>query len=139
MDRVSLMYKVLSDEANPQEQRALRRWLQESAANRQEFDDIRLLRISELMSQADRQEDEEGYDAIISRMKRYTRGKRRRRTMLSVLLTLVLGLLLVYFLREAWLTPKDSENRLPSFLYGMRIQPSGVLSPLGDTDVVVGS
>lgn len=105
MNRVALIYKVLSAEATAEEQAALDHWILESEENRREFEDISLLWES-LNSQDDNDpEDEAGFLKIKMRMKAHLEKRQRMRTISSTVLLALMVLALVALLMNTWFAP----------------------------------
>ena len=104
MDRVSLIYKVLSGEANPSEQRELEDWIAKSEANRQEFEDIKLLWENSAMTGDQPQEDDNGFEKIKQRMHNRLKKKRRLRYALYTIILAIVAVLFVLLLRQTWLS-----------------------------------
>ncbi len=76
MDRVSSIYKVLSGEASTLEKDELDEWVAESQANREEFEDIKLL--WECAAQGEHNiEVDTGFEKIKQRMQQQQRKKRQ--------------------------------------------------------------
>lgn len=106
MDHVALIYKVLSQEATPNEKAELERWILESEENLQEFEDIKLLRESSF-SPDESVGDDSGFDRIKLRMKKHVKRKRRIRTLFSTLLLTLVTSFLVILLSKTWFAPLE--------------------------------
>lgn len=98
MDRIALIDKVLSNEAAPHEQAILKRWIAESDANRQEYENIKLLREHAQSSPDPHRDDDEGFERVRQRMRKGIGRKRRLRLAISALLLFIALLLLVFIL-----------------------------------------
>ncbi|HRJ29730.1 MAG TPA: DUF4974 domain-containing protein [Cyclobacteriaceae bacterium] len=123
MDRVSLIYKVLSGEANPSEQRELEDWIAKSEANRQEFEDIKLLWENSAMTGDQPQEDDNGFEKIKQRMHNRLKKKRRLQYALYTILLAIVAVLFALLLRQTWLSTTNGArfnnaqmNEVVSFL-----------------------
>lgn len=106
MDRVSLIYKVLSGEANPSEQKELEDWIAKSEANREEFEDIKLLWENSIMAGDYPQEDDNGFEKIKQRMHNRLKKKRRLRYALYTIILAMVVVLFVLLLRQTWLSTR---------------------------------
>lgn len=104
MDRVSLIYKVLSGEANPSEQRELEDWIAKSEANREEFEDIKLLWENSPITGDPQHEDDSGFEKIKQRMEQRFGVKRRLRYALYTIILAMVTVLVVLQLRQTWLS-----------------------------------
>lgn len=104
MDRVSLIYKVLSGEANPSEQRELEDWIAKSEANREEFEDIKLLWENSSMTNEHPQEDDSGFEKIRQLMQHRLTVKKRFRYALYTVILAIVTVLFVLLFRQTWLS-----------------------------------
>ena len=102
MDHLALIYKVLSRKATAQEKAGLESWILESAENRQEFEDIRLLWES---SSSLHLSDDSAFEAIKLRVKGQIKRKRRIGTVLSTFLLILFTSLLGFVLKKTWFAP----------------------------------
>lgn len=106
MDRVALIYKVLSGEASLDEKQELDEWIAKSETNREEFEDIKLLwEISPLPSDAE--QDENGFDKIRQRIQQRSRRKKQIRAVLYACIVITLAVLFFLLLRQTWLRNPD--------------------------------
>jgi len=106
MDRVALIYKVLSGEASLDEKQELDEWIAKSETNREEFEDIKLLwEISPLPSDAE--QDENGFDKIRQRIQQRFRRKKQIRAVLYTCIVITLAVLFFLLLRQTWLRNPD--------------------------------
>ena len=108
MDRISLIYKVLSREANGEEKRELEEWIARSEANREEFDDIKLLWESSSRPTDTEQEDNDGFEGIRKRMQQHLQTQRRMRYAISTGILAVGAVILLAHLKQTWLQSSDS-------------------------------
>lgn len=104
MDRVSLIYKVLSGEANPSEQKELEDWIGKSEANREEFEDIKLLWENSSMTNDQSDDEDSGFEKIKQRMQHRLKVKRRLRYALYTILLAIVAVLFVLLFRQTWLS-----------------------------------
>jgi len=103
MDHLSLIYKVLSDEATAQEKEELERWLRESPENREEFEDLKLI-WEYTPSEADNLVANDAvFEKIRLRAKAHLKRKQHIRTALSAVLLVLAALLSIYLLQRTWL------------------------------------
>ncbi len=96
MDYATLIYRVLSGEATRQENILLQEWILESEGNRQEFEDIKLLRKHSLLSR-DGKDAPGAFEAIRVRVTGYLRKRRQRRVMVSVLVLMGVVVVILSF------------------------------------------
>lgn len=108
MDRISLIYKVLSGEASGEEKRELKEWIARSEANREEFDDIKLLWESSSTPADTDQEDDDGFEGIRKRMQQHLQRSRRMRYAISTGILAVVAVILLVHLKQTWLRSSDS-------------------------------
>jgi ferric-dicitrate binding protein FerR (iron transport regulator) len=71
MDRVALIYRFLSGEASQSEKQELDEWIAKSEANREEFEDIKLLWENSPLP-SDTEQDENGFEKIRQRIQQQT-------------------------------------------------------------------
>lgn len=108
MDRVSLIYKVLSEDATPEEKADLERWMLESEDNRQEFEDIRLLWENSPSQDEDYPADDNSFEMLRRRINRLVRRRRRIRVFFSSLLLALTAVSILLLLRATWFaTPEQ--------------------------------
>lgn len=108
MDRVSLIYKVLSEEAHPAEHRELEDWIAKSEANREEFEDIRLLWESSTMTDDPSLDVDSGFEKIKQRMQYRLKMKRRLRYALYTIILAIVTVLFVLLLSKTWLSTTNT-------------------------------
>ncbi len=77
MDRVKQIFNVLSGRANPEEIAALQRWLNESEANREEYENIKLLWVNTIATNSKKQVNDSGFERLRRRMRAHTVRARR--------------------------------------------------------------
>src|SRR5690606_35303379 len=105
MNRVALIYKVLSNEATAEERAALDHWILESEENQREYDDIKLLWESLNTQDNNHLEDKGGFFKLKTRMKAHLEKRQRIRTISSTLLLALTVLALVALLMNTWFAP----------------------------------
>lgn len=106
MDRVSLIYKVLSGEASLDEKQELDEWVTKSESNKVEFEDIKLLWENSPLP-SDTEQDETGFDDIRQRIQQQSRRKKQIRHILYACIVVTLAVLLFLLLRQTWLRNPD--------------------------------
>ena len=97
MDKSVMIFKVLSGQASELEKEDLDRWITQSDANREEFDDLKLLWES---SREEQRKDNHFYDSLYKIQAKIRQRQRRKRSRFIVWIGLVaMGLtgLLLYF------------------------------------------
>lgn len=106
MDRVSLIYKVLSGEASLDEKKELDEWVTKSEANQEEFEDIKLLWDNSPLP-SDTDQDETGFEKIRQRIQQRSRRKKQIRAVLYACIVITLAVLFFLLLRQTWLRNPD--------------------------------
>ncbi|MFZ5972830.1 MAG: DUF4974 domain-containing protein [Bacteroidota bacterium] len=101
MDRVSLIYRVLSGEASPDEKKELDEWVTKSEANQEEFEDIKLLWENSPLP-SDTEQDEAGFEKIRQRIQQRSRRKKQIRSILYACIVITLAVLLFLLFRLTW-------------------------------------
>lgn len=107
MDRVSLINKVLSGKANPSEKKELDDWVAKSEANREEFEDIKLLWENSAMPGDHHPEDDNGFEKIRQRIRQRFKLKRRIRYFINTITLAIVTVIFVLLLRQTWLSSPD--------------------------------
>ena len=107
MDKVSLMYKVLSGEAAPSEQKELADWIAESEANSEEFEDIKLLWESSVSSTDAYDENDSGFEKIRQRVKQRLKAKSRLKHVLYAIALAGAVLIFVLLTKWTWFSSSD--------------------------------
>lgn len=105
MDRVSLIYKVLSGEASAAERMEMDEWVAETPGNKEEFEDIKLFWAT--ANQADGENwplFEDGFDKIKARIRADVRRRRWVNAVGKMVAIVVFGLGVFFLLHnvEAW-------------------------------------
>lgn len=106
MDRVSLIYKVLSGEATLDEKKELDEWVTKSEANQEEFEDIKLLWENSPFP-SDTEQDETGFEKIRQRIQQRSRRKKQIRSILYACIVITLAVLLLLLFRQTWFRSPD--------------------------------
>ena len=106
MDRVSLIYKVLSGEASLDEKQELDEWVTKSEANQEEFEDIKLLWENAPLP-SDIEQDETGFEKIRQRIQQRSRRKKQIRHILYACLVVTLAIILILLIWQTWLRNSD--------------------------------
>ncbi len=106
MDRVSLIYKVLSGEASLDEKQELDEWVTKSEANQEEFEDIKLLWENSPLP-SDIEQDETGFEKIRQRIQHRSRRKKQIRHILYACLVVTLAVILILLFRQTWFRNSD--------------------------------
>lgn len=106
MDRVSLIYKVLSGEASLDEKKELDEWVTKSEANQEEFEDIKLLWDNSPLP-SDTDQDETGFEKIRQRIQQRSRRKKQIRAILYACIIITLAVLLFLLFRQTWFRNPD--------------------------------
>lgn len=106
MDRVSLIYKVLSGEASLDEKKELDEWVTKSEANQEEFEDIKLL-WENSPSPSDTDKDDTGFEKIRQRIQQGFRRKKQIRSILYACIVITLAVLLLLLFRQTWFRNPD--------------------------------
>lgn len=99
MDPVNLIFKVLSNEATPEEVMTLEKWVQADRSNRNDYEDLKLLWQSAEMAKKAKQEGrkDEGFPKLMASIKRRQQRKRIVYKLLTLLLFLITGLVIFLF------------------------------------------
>lgn len=93
----ALIYKVLSNTATEEERLRLEKWIGQSAENREEFENVKLLWFSAYTTTfEDNRTDDDGFARIRQKVRMKTRAKRRRRFLLFTGLALLASALYIY-------------------------------------------
>lgn len=112
-DKFPLMERVITGKASPQEQKELQEWLSASAANREEFEDVKLLLESSDDSEYEDRDDAfyEGLRKIQENINRIRKRQKRARIIrhFIVLLTLLIALYFFFY----WLGEQAAMNGPP--------------------------
>lgn len=101
MDRVALIYRFLSGEASQSEKQELDEWIAKSEANREEFEDIKLLWENSPLP-SDTEQDENGFEKIRQRIQQRSRRKKRILSIFYVCIVVALIVLFFLLLRQTW-------------------------------------
>jgi ferric-dicitrate binding protein FerR (iron transport regulator) len=108
MDRVSLIYRVLANEADPTEKKELDDWIAKSEANREEFEDIKLLWEFSEMTPDHGQVDDRGFEKIKQQVMQRLKAKARLKHALYAIALAVAILILVLVTKWTWFSDSDS-------------------------------
>lgn len=109
MDRVPLIYKVLSGEANHHEKTELNDWIAQDKGNKEEYEDIKLLWENSPATKHSIEMEAE-FDRIKQRMQKNQLAKRRYHTLFWVILTLITIIALVFFGRAGIAQPDATQS-----------------------------
>ena len=102
MDRVSLIYKVLSGEANAIEEIELNDWIAQAPENKAEFDDIKLLWASSKETETENAgRFDDGFDKIRARMRARVKRKAWISSLIRTTAVIVLGLMAFFLFHES--------------------------------------
>lgn len=99
MDRVPLIYKVLSGEANHHEKTELNDWIAQDKGNKEEYEDIKLLWENSPATKHSIEMEAE-FDKIKQRMQKSLLAKRRYHALFWIIVTLITMVALVFFSRD---------------------------------------
>lgn len=108
MDRVSLIYKVLGGEADQAEQKELEDWIAKSEANREEFEDIKLLWEFSETTPDHEHVDDRGFEKIKQQVMQRLKAKARLKHALYAIALAIAILLLVLVTKWTWFSDLDS-------------------------------
>lgn len=105
MNKVSLIYKVLSGEASAAEQKELADWVDETPGNREEFEDIKLLWTTTEQADGGDSPLSDGFDKIKARVRAGVRRRRWFKAIGKTVVIIVFGLAAFFLLHhsERWL------------------------------------
>lgn len=93
----ALIYKVLSNTATEEEKLRLEKWIGQSAENREEFENIKLLCCTTNASAFGQQASlDDGFEKVRQKVRMKIRAKRRRRFLLFTGLALLASALYIY-------------------------------------------
>lgn len=106
MDRVALIYKVLSGEASLDEKQELDEWVAKSEANREEFEDIKLLWENSPLA-PDTKQDDNGFENIRQRIQQRSLRKKLIRSIIYACIVVTLAALFFLLLRQTWFRNQD--------------------------------
>jgi ferric-dicitrate binding protein FerR (iron transport regulator) len=106
MDRVSLIYKALAGEASTEEMEELEEWVIQSPANREEFEDIKLLWESSGLRERN-SDDDLGFEKIKSRVQQRLRTNKRIRQAILLIALTIIALTIGFILRSTKATQSD--------------------------------
>lgn len=102
MDRVNLIYKVLSGEASAIEQNELNDWIGQAPENKAEFEDIKLLWASSKETETENAGPfDDGFDKIKARMRARVKKKAWVRSLIRTAGIIVLGLITFFFFYDS--------------------------------------
>lgn len=108
MDRVSLIYRALAGEADPTEKKELDDWIAKSEANREEFEDIKLLWEFSETTPDHGQVDDRGFEKIKQQVMQRLKAKARLKHALYTIALAVAILILVLVTKWTWFSDLDS-------------------------------
>lgn len=119
MDKTILMEKVIAGKASAQEENEFKEWLAESAANREEFKDVKWLIESANTFGGSADSNDDSWRKIESRVEMMQ--TRQRRIRLIIRAATVTVILVVLYLLFRWLGEQYSKSR--SWSAGIRRHP----------------
>lgn len=107
MDRVSLIYRVLANEADPTEKKELDDWIAKSEANRVEFEDIKLLWEFSEMAPDHGYVDDLGFEKIKQQVMQRLKAKARLKHALYTIALVIAILIVVLVTKLTWFSDSD--------------------------------